>query len=113
MVNEVLPQLFEKAKSNDVNERHGSVLAIGEIITKLKQLDDNNDEVKRINEVLVERLSDVVLAFQRRDQFKGMSGELMFQCCCDFIRNCSSAKVAVTSECIGKNDSLYFMSNIN
>lgn len=31
-----------------------------------------------------------------------MSGEMMSQCSCDFIRNCSVARVEATSECLGK-----------
>ncbi len=30
-----------------------------------------------------------------------MSGEMMSQCSCEFIRNCSLAKVEVTAECLG------------
>lgn len=105
MATKVLSKLFEKTISSDINERHGSVLAIGEIVTMLKQLDADNG-TNRIDDLIVEKLSNLVSSFQRRDQFKGMSGEMMFQCCCDFIRNCSSAKIAVTPECIGKNRSL-------
>lgn len=101
MATKVLPKLFEKTTSNDINERHGSVLAIGEIVTMLNQLDAENG-TNRIDDSITEKLSNLVFSFQRRDQFKGMSGEMMFQCCCDFIRNCSSAKIIVTSECIGK-----------
>lgn len=101
MATEVLAKLFEKTISNDINVRHGSVLAIGEIVTTLKQLDTENG-TNRIDELIIEKLSNLVSSFQRRDQFKGMSGEMMFQCCCDFIENCSLAQIAVTPECIGK-----------
>lgn len=101
MASEVLSKLFEKTTSNDINQRHGTVLAIGEIVTMLRKLDEENGS-KRIDESMTAKLSDLVASFQRRDQFKGMSGEMMFQCCCDFIRNCSSARIAVTSECIGR-----------
>lgn len=101
MATKVLSKLFEKTMSNDINERHGTVLAIGEIVTMLNQLDKENG-TNCIDDSVTEKLSNLVSSFQRRDQFKGMSGEMMFQCCCDFIQNCSSAKLAVTSECIGK-----------
>lgn len=100
MVEQVLTKLIEKTASNDINQRHGTVLAIGEIVIKLRQIDDETGN-NRIDDSLIERLSDLVASFQRRDLFKGMSGEMMFLCCCDFIRNCSAAKIAVTSECIG------------
>lgn len=31
----------------------------------------------------------------------GMSGEMMSQSCCDFIKNCSKAGIQATDECIG------------
>lgn len=103
MANEVLPKLFSKTSSIDVNERHGTVLAIGEIVAKLKLLEIESDHEKVfLNELLTEKLNGLVLAFQQRDQFRGLSGEMMFQCCCDFIRNCSASKIAASPECIGK-----------
>lgn len=101
MATEILPKLFGKTISNDINERHGTVLAIGEIVTMLNQIDAENG-TKRIDDSIIDKLSNLVSSFQQRNQFKGMSGEMMFQCCCDFIRNCSSAKIAVTPDCIGK-----------
>lgn len=31
----------------------------------------------------------------------------MFQCCCDFIRNCSLAKLNVSDACVGKKFVVY------
>lgn len=66
----VLPKLFEKTSSIDINQRHGTVLAIGEIVLKLKQLEKTTDIVFLTAE-LVEQLSNLVMTFQQRDQFKG------------------------------------------
>lgn len=105
MVSDVLPKLIAKTSSIDINERHGTVLAIGEIVAKLKQLEiDSNCQQVFINKSLTEQLSGLVVAFQQRDQFRGMSGELMFQCCCEFIRNCSASKIEVSPECIGNEN---------
>lgn len=66
----VLPKLFEKTSSIDINQRHGTVLAIGEIVLKLKQLEKTTDIIFLTAE-LVEQLSNLVKTFQQRDQFKG------------------------------------------
>lgn len=70
MANEVLPKLFEKTSSIDINERHGTVLAIGEIVVKLRQIEHEKGS-KRIDDALIEKLNGLVLDFQRRDRFKG------------------------------------------
>lgn len=130
MAKDILPKLFSKTSSIDINERHGTVLAIGEIIAKLKVLENENKrQTIFISDSLTEKLNGLVLEFQQRDQFRGLvsflfeldvnccvkfipnflsidfslgiSGEMMFQCCCDFIRNCSASKIKVSPECIG------------
>lgn len=102
VVAEIMPKLIEKTASIDVNQRHGAVLAIGEIVLMLKQL-EIFEETRYIDDNLMQPLNVLVSSFQKRDQFKGLSGEMMFQSCCDFIRNCSAAKLPATTECIGKN----------
>lgn len=102
MAKEMLPKIFEQTSSIDVNARHGCVLAIGEIILKLKELETECDSSKQyITNELNERLNNLIATFQKRDQYKGLSGEMMFQCSCDFIRNCSLAKIQATNECLG------------
>lgn len=79
MANDVLPKLFSKTKSIDINERHGTVLAIGEIVANLKKIENQSDNQKVfINDSLTERLSGLVLAFQQRDQFRGLDIESHF-----------------------------------
>lgn len=68
MVSDALPKLFSKTSSIDINERHGTVLAIGEIIAKLRELEINR---VFINDSLTERLNGLVQSFQQRDQFRG------------------------------------------
>lgn len=48
-------------------------------------------------------INELILKFIQRDQFRGMSGEIMKQCCTDFIRNCSLGNVEVTAQCLGKS----------
>lgn len=72
MANEVLPKLFSKTSSIDINERHGTVLAIGEIVAKLSILENEGKDGKTfINETIIQQLNGLVRAFQDRDQFRG------------------------------------------
>lgn len=91
----VLNQLIDKTDSIDVNLRHGSAMAIGEIVLALKQLNPQS-----ISDDVTHSLSNLIIKFQTREQFRGMSGELMKMGALDFIRNCSEAKLEVTNECI-------------
>lgn len=103
MVNNVIPKLFSQTISIDVNARHGSILAIGEITSQLKALElENNCIGQYISEDLNHKLNNLIYSFQQRDQYKGLSGEMMFQSSCDFIKNCSLAKIHATDECLGK-----------
>lgn len=86
MVNTVLPALFTKTESIDLNSRHGSVLAIGEIINAIY------GEVP-INEDNITKIGNLVSEFRRKFYFRGLGGELMRQACCDFIEKCALAKV--------------------
>lgn len=86
MVNTVLPALFTKTESIDLNSRHGSVLAIGEIINAICGKIPLNDD-------LIEKLGNLVFEFRRKFYFRGLGGELMRQACCDFIEKCALAKV--------------------
>lgn len=72
MANEVLPKLFLKTSSIDINERHGTVLAIGEIVSKLRSLEmESDNQTIYISEMLTDRLNGLVAGFQKRDQFRG------------------------------------------
>lgn len=99
MANEVLTALFAKVDSIDINLRHGAVLAIGEIVLALSEIEGN-----WISPVALIELNGLIIKFQNREQFRGMSGELMKQSCLDMISNCSKAKLNANAECIG----LYF-----
>ena len=125
----VLAQLFAKTASIDVNMRHGAVLALGEITNALLQLQQNNKEAaktKFLTAEIIEELNMLMGTFLQGDLFRGkdfvqgivervpyyyidlyvlvlgMSGEIMKQCCTDFIRNCSLAKLPATAQCLGK-----------
>lgn len=99
MATDVLPKLFQKIASFDVNMRHGSVLAIGEIVLALKPI-EANEPGKYFTPYLIENVSNLVASFQKKDQFKGLSGEMMYQSSCELIRNCSKANIPITEHCI-------------
>ncbi|CAD6999638.1 tubulin-specific chaperone D [Ceratitis capitata] len=103
MATVVLGQLFGKTESIDINMRHGTVLAIGEITLALSQLEKQQEgiECKRlISNQLLTDLNELMANYARRDMFRGMSGEIMKHCCTDFIRNCSLARIETTTVCI-------------
>lgn len=95
MTNEVLPKLFGKSESIDVNQRHGTVMAIGEVILALTILNKS-----LISSNVFDQLNGLVLKFQSREQFRGLSGELMKMGTLDMIRNCSAAKANISGDCI-------------
>lgn len=70
--NDILPKLFVYTTSIDVNQRHGAILAIGEIVLKLKELEAQNGSEKiYVNQSLNDHLNNLVIGFQKRDQFRG------------------------------------------
>lgn len=97
----VLKKLFEKTESIDVNLRHGTILAIGEVILALTELDNSLVSVETL-----ESLNNLIIKFQIREQFRGMSGELMKMASLDMIKNCSEAKVKIVKDCIDSWQSL-------
>lgn len=99
MTKEVILKLLENAKSIDVNSRHGSILALGEIVLALKTL-ETEGAVKYLTTEVIEQLNILVLDFHKREQFRGMSGELMRISCLEFIKNCSQAQIPANLACI-------------
>lgn len=91
----VMPKLINNSKSIDVNCRHGSILAIGEVILALKLIDPS-----LISSRVVHQINGLVSEFQKREQFRGISGELMRLACTNFIQNCSKAQIQIVTECL-------------
>ncbi|XP_059617453.1 tubulin-specific chaperone D [Phlebotomus argentipes] len=95
MKEEIIPKLFDLTDSMDVHTRHGSVLAIGEIVLALKTIDQ-----ELITAEISEKLNGLIEKFSGREQFRGMSGEIMRPACTDFVRNCSQAGIEATDQCL-------------
>ncbi|XP_048512674.1 tubulin-specific chaperone D [Athalia rosae] len=96
MVETVLPNLLELLNSIDLNTRHGSVLAVAEILESLHV--NSDDEIKNIiGKPAVDQISNIVRIFRSRGQFKGLGGELMKQACAVLIRKCARVRFPVHS----------------
>lgn len=96
---EIIPTLFGLTDSIDINTRHGSIIALGEVTAALKELERDQGSSFLTPDAL-EKLNGLVLKFFDRDQFRGMSGEIMKQGCADFIQNCSKARIEADEKCL-------------
>lgn len=92
MQTEVLPTLFEKTASIDLNSRHGAVLSIGAIILAL------SEDSHSIDATILEKISNLIPEFREKFYFRGLGGELMRMACCDFIQKCAMASVKFTNQ---------------
>ncbi|XP_015120199.1 tubulin-specific chaperone D [Diachasma alloeum] len=101
MVETVLPTLIDNLGSVDLNVRHGSILAIAEILEALHQ--HFNESIETIIGVPeVEEIKKIVGTFRARGQFRGLGGELMKQACATLINKCSQVHFPVHgSEVVG------------
>ncbi|CAH0396102.1 unnamed protein product [Bemisia tabaci] len=94
MSKQVLPQVFKKVDSINLNERHGAILAAGEIFLGLALEDPT---LSLVAPELISKAGQLVRSIEEKQQFKGYSGELMKQSCCCFIQRCSQAKLQFQS----------------
>lgn len=84
----VLDKLFKMTSSIDLNARHGSILAIAEVVLALSKNDQLTDHIK---EETLKDVCDLIPKFRERLLFRGLGGELMKQACSIFIQKCSRA----------------------
>ncbi|XP_036329001.1 tubulin-specific chaperone D-like [Rhagoletis pomonella] len=99
----VLGQLFGKTESIDINMRHGTVMAIGEITLALSEIEQKEEGIaskKLLTNQLLSELNELLPTYVLRDSFRGMSGEIMKHCCTDFIKNCSMARIETSKMCL-------------
>ncbi|XP_050312705.1 tubulin-specific chaperone D [Anthonomus grandis grandis] len=96
MIEKVLPELFEKTQSIDLNCRHGSVLAIGQIVFALSRI--TGDVAFQLNDDLMRKVKDLIPKYTSSMYFRGLGGELMKQACSDFIEKCSLAKLPLHND---------------
>jgi hypothetical protein len=101
MVSTVLPALFEKTTSIDLNSRHGAVLAIGEIVHALSITLKDQDLEGVLGPNLSPKISTLLPQFRQKFYFRGLGGELMRSACCDFIEKCTLARLKLHLEVTG------------
>lgn len=87
MMDNVLPTLFVKTGSIDLNCRHGAVLAIGHVVHALSILNF------KLGAPLLDDIKTLVHKYAKQMYFRGLGGELMKQACSDFIEKCSLSKL--------------------
>ncbi|CAH0559200.1 unnamed protein product [Brassicogethes aeneus] len=100
MVDNVLPALFTKTTSIDLNARHGAVLAIGEILHSLSKVHKNESMNTILTEKLIKSTKNLIPSFYEKFYFRGLGGELMKQACSDFIEKCSLASLPFHNDAI-------------
>lgn len=83
----MLPTLFVKTASIDLNCRHGAVMAIGHVVHALSILN------YKLNAALLDDIKSLILKYRKQLYFRGLGGELMKQACSDFIEKCSMSKL--------------------
>ncbi|KAK0164401.1 hypothetical protein PV328_003034 [Microctonus aethiopoides] len=99
MIETILPTLIDSLSSIDLNVRHGSILAIAEILEALYL--HFNEKIENIIGVPeLEKIKKIISAFRSRGQFKGLGGELMKQACAILIKKCSFVHFPVHSSYI-------------
>lgn len=68
----ILPNLFEMTNSIDINVRHGAVLAAGEIVLALSELEKSENKIEQyLSRDIVKMVEELVQKFLNRDQFRG------------------------------------------
>lgn len=89
MLNTVLPSLFKKCQSMDLNSRHGSTLAIGEVLHAISELCNSGDIEQYLGNDILNFVKNLIPMYNERLYFRGMGGELMKLACSDLIHKCS------------------------
>lgn len=83
VANTVLPALLQKTKSIDLNCRHGSVIAIGEVIYALKLLSYD------IELEFLDKIKNLIYFYKEKRYFTSIGGEILRQGFCSFIQKCA------------------------
>lgn len=96
----VFPELLMLSETPNINKRHGSVMAIGEVLSGISKTLDPNVE---LGEELLEKIINLVLNLKNHGKLKGISSELVKMACCHLIRLVSTSKIVINNkQIIGK-----------
>ena len=93
MLGTVLPSLFKKCQSVDLNSRHGSTLAIGEVLHAVSELCASGGIEQYLGNDVLNFVKNLIPTYSERLYFRGMGGELMKSACSDLIHKCSLSRL--------------------
>lgn len=96
----VFPELMKLTETSNINKRHGSVMAIGEVLNGISKTLDPNIVLE---EELLEKIINLVLNLKNHGKLKGISSELVKMACCHLIKLISTSQIIVNDDkIIGK-----------
>lgn len=99
-VETIFPELLSLTETSNINKRHGSVMAIGEVLNGISKTLDPNVE---LGEELLEKIINLVINLKNHGKLKGISSELVKMACCHLIKLISTSKIIVNDkQIIGK-----------
>ncbi|XP_050437546.1 tubulin-specific chaperone D isoform X2 [Adelges cooleyi] len=88
----VFSELLKLTETSNINKRHGSVMAVGEVLDGISKTLDPNVE---LNKELLEKIINLVLNLKNHGKLKGISSELVKMACCHLIKLISISKIIV------------------
>lgn len=91
----IFSELLVLTETSNINKRHGSVMAIGEVLNGISKTLDPNIE---LGEELLEKIIKLVLNLKNHGKLKGISSELVKMACCHLIKLISTSKVIVKDQ---------------
>ncbi|XP_050523175.1 tubulin-specific chaperone D [Daktulosphaira vitifoliae] len=89
----VFMELFKLTETSNINKRHGSVMAVGEVLHGISNTYDPNINLEKN---LLNKIINLVLNLKNHGKLKGISSELVKMACCHLIKLISTSKLIVT-----------------
>lgn len=89
ITNYVFPELLKKAENNDLNAKHGAIVALSKVLYSLKQTD------YQVTPENLKRIENIVLDSNNWLKFKGIKGDLLRSASCQLIENISLSKINI------------------
>lgn len=89
MCSTALPSTLQMAYSDDLNARHGGILAVGEVIHGIALVGG----LQNVDKEYLDGIGRLVSVIRQKQQLRGMSGELMKLACSHLIEKCSLSKL--------------------
>jgi len=97
VVGSILPKLLEMCLCPDLFSAHGATLAVGEIMISVREIVEKEGKSveEKIGSALAKRVENLVSDLIQGNKLRGLGGELMRLASCEFIANCSNAKLDI------------------